>query len=98
MLVSNRSLGDTEALNELGDALVGQGWTSAGHCWFVQYVVLETNLSPRLTTFDLSATCSLHPLRLSTGLVRPFPLGSTCTVRRSTAPAHSISTVCSSPR
>lgn len=33
MLVSNRSLGDTEALQELGDSLVGQGWTSAGHCW-----------------------------------------------------------------
>ena len=35
MLVSNRSLGDTEALQELGDSLVGQGWTSAGHCCYL---------------------------------------------------------------
>ncbi|KAL7409192.1 Sec23-binding domain of Sec16-domain-containing protein [Mrakia frigida] len=35
MLVSNRSLGDTEALNDLGDSLVSQGWTAAGHCCYI---------------------------------------------------------------
>lgn len=37
MLISNRSLNDTEALIALGDALVAQGWIGAGHCWCVLF-------------------------------------------------------------